>query len=89
MESRMVQTTDVAVVGLGAMGAAALYQLARRGVRAVGIDRFAPPHSLGSSHGETRITRQAIGERLGLSASYVRAITYRMKRSAAQVRSEG
>ena len=35
------------------------------------------------------LTRQAIGERLGLSASYVRAITYRMKRSAAQVRSEG
>lgn len=58
----MVETTDVVVVGLGAMGAAALYQLARRGVRAVGIDRFAPPHSLGSSHGETRITRQAVGE---------------------------
>jgi sarcosine oxidase len=61
-EARMVVTADVAVVGLGAMGAAALYQLARRGVRAVGIDRFAPPHSLGSSHGETRITRQAVGE---------------------------
>lgn len=55
-------TADVAVVGLGAMGSAALYQLARRGVRAIGIDRFRPPHTLGSSHGETRITRQAIGE---------------------------
>ncbi len=53
---------DVAVVGLGAMGAAALYQLAKRGVRAVGIDRFSPPHDQGSTHGETRITRQAIGE---------------------------
>lgn len=53
---------DVAVVGLGAMGSAALYQLARRGVRAIGIDQFTPPHTLGSSHGETRITRQAIGE---------------------------
>lgn len=53
---------DVAVVGLGAMGAAALYQLARRGIRALGVDRFAPPHALGSSHGDTRITRCAIGE---------------------------
>jgi sarcosine oxidase len=53
---------DVAVVGLGAVGASVLYQLARRGVRAVGIDRFTPPHDRGSSHGESRITRQAIGE---------------------------
>jgi sarcosine oxidase len=53
---------DVAVVGLGAMGSAALYQLARRRVTAIGIDRFAPPHDLGSTHGETRITREAIGE---------------------------
>jgi sarcosine oxidase len=53
---------EAIVVGLGAMGAAALYQLAVRGVRAIGIDRFSPPHDLGSSHGETRITRHAIGE---------------------------
>ena len=53
---------DVVVVGLGAMGSATLYQLARRGVRATGIDRFTPPHEHGSSHGESRITRQAIGE---------------------------
>ncbi|MBV9078012.1 MAG: N-methyl-L-tryptophan oxidase [Methylobacteriaceae bacterium] len=53
---------DVIVVGLGAMGSATLLQLAKRGVRAVGIDRFSPPHEEGSSHGETRITRQAIGE---------------------------
>ncbi len=58
----MAVTADVAVIGLGAMGAAALYQLARRGVAVVGIDRFAPPHDQGSSHGETRITRQAVGE---------------------------
>jgi len=57
-----MQTADVAVVGLGAMGAATLYQLARRGVAVIGIDQFAPPHELGSSHGETRITRQAVGE---------------------------
>jgi monomeric sarcosine oxidase len=52
----------VAVIGLGAMGAATLYQLAKHGVRAIGFDRFVPPHHHGSSHGETRITRQAIGE---------------------------
>lgn len=57
-----VCTYDVAVIGLGAMGSAALYQLAKRGVKAVGIDRFSPPHDQGSTHGETRITRQAIGE---------------------------
>ena len=44
------------------MGSAALYQLARRGARVIGIDRFGPPHDRGSSHGESRITRQAIGE---------------------------
>ncbi len=53
---------DVIVVGLGAMGSAALYQLAKRGARVLGIDRFAPPHEQGSSHGDTRITRLAIGE---------------------------
>jgi sarcosine oxidase len=53
---------EIAVVGLGAMGSAALYQLGLRGAKAVGLDRFAPPHSSGSSHGESRITRQAVGE---------------------------
>lgn len=53
---------DVIVVGLGAMGSAALYQSAKRGATVLGIDRFAPPHTMGSSHGDTRITRQAIGE---------------------------
>lgn len=57
-----MSTYDVAVVGVGAAGAATLYQLARRGVRAVGIDRFSPPHIHGSTHGDTRITREAIGE---------------------------
>ena len=44
------------------MGSAAVYQLARRGNRVLGIDQFSPPHHNGSSHGETRIIRQAIGE---------------------------
>jgi len=57
-----MDTADVIVVGLGAVGSAALYQLARRGVAAIGLDRFAPPHDRGSSHGESRITRLAIGE---------------------------
>ena len=48
---------DVAVIGLGVMGAASLYRLAQRGCRVVGIERFAPGHDRGSSHGETRIIR--------------------------------
>jgi sarcosine oxidase len=53
---------DTIVVGLGAAGAATLYQLARRGQRVLGIDRFSPPHPHGSSHGDTRLTRCATGE---------------------------
>ena len=53
---------DCIVVGLGAMGSAAARHLAGRGVRVLGIDRFSPPHTLGSTHGDTRITRLAIGE---------------------------
>lgn len=53
---------DVVVVGLGAMGSATLYALARRGVRVMGIDRFDPPHDRGSSHGESRVFRMAYFE---------------------------
>jgi sarcosine oxidase len=53
---------DVIVVGLGAMGSASLYALAQAKRRALGIDRFAPPHGLGSSHGRTRIIREAYFE---------------------------
>ncbi|MDG1275984.1 MAG: N-methyl-L-tryptophan oxidase [Algoriphagus sp.] len=53
---------DLAVIGLGAVGSAALYQLSKRGVSVLGIDQFDPPHQYGSSHGETRITRLAVGE---------------------------
>jgi sarcosine oxidase len=48
---------DVAILGLGVIGSAALAALARRGCRAVGIDRFAPGHARGSSHGTTRVIR--------------------------------
>jgi len=53
----MAQSFDTIVVGLGAMGSAALESLARRGRRVLGIDRFAPPHTLGSSHGGSRVIR--------------------------------
>jgi sarcosine oxidase len=53
---------DVVVCGLGAMGSAALYHLARRGKRVLGLDRFAAGHDRGSSHGETRIIRLAYFE---------------------------
>ena len=53
---------DVILVGLGAMGSAAAFHLAQRGRRVLGLDRFAPPHSLGSSHGQTRIIREAYFE---------------------------
>ena len=53
---------DLIVVGLGAMGAAVAYQAARRGLRVLGIDRFEPPHTFGSTHAETRVSRLAVGE---------------------------
>ena len=48
---------DVVVVGLGAMGSAALHHLAVRGSRVLGIEQFAIGHDRGSSHGLTRIIR--------------------------------
>lgn len=62
MSTTNSKTYDVIVVGLGAVGAATLYQLSLSGKRVLGIDQYSPPHIWGSSHGETRITRQAIGE---------------------------
>lgn len=58
----MVNNFDTIVVGLGAMGSAAVYQLAKRGNKVLGLDQFSPPHANGSSHGGSRIIRQAIGE---------------------------
>ena len=58
----MGATFDVAVLGVGGVGSAALYHLASRGVRAVGIDRFPPGHDRGSSHGDTRVIRKAYFE---------------------------
>jgi sarcosine oxidase len=53
---------DVVVVGLGGMGSQALWRLARRGARVLGVDQFPPGHDRGSSHGQTRIIRTAYAE---------------------------
>ena len=53
---------DAIVVGLGGMGSAAAYHLARRGKKVLGLERHAPAHDRGSSHGESRIIRQAYFE---------------------------
>ncbi len=53
---------DVAVLGLGAMGSAALYHLARHGARVCGIEQFGAVHDRGSSHGEARVIRKAYFE---------------------------
>jgi len=58
----MVQTADVIVWGLGGMGSAVAWRLARTGARVLGFDQFGPAHDRGSSHGETRIIRQAYFE---------------------------
>ena len=55
-------TYDAIILGAGGVGSAAMWQLARRGLRVLGIDRFDPPHGEGSSHGQTRIIRQAYFE---------------------------
>lgn len=53
---------DVIVAGLGAMGSATAYHLARAGRRVLGLDRWAPGHPFGSSHGDSRIIREAYFE---------------------------
>lgn len=64
---------DVIVLGVGAIGSAALYHLACRSRSVLGIDRHSPPHMFGSSHGETRITRTAVGEGVEYSALALRS----------------
>lgn len=53
---------DAIVLGVGGVGAAALYALAKRGLRVLGIDQHQPPHPFGSSHGDTRIIRKSYFE---------------------------
>ncbi|HEY0738061.1 MAG TPA: N-methyl-L-tryptophan oxidase [Herpetosiphonaceae bacterium] len=58
----MTTAYDVIVLGLGGMGSAAAYTLAARGLRVLGIEQFTPAHDRGSSHGGTRIIREAYFE---------------------------
>jgi sarcosine oxidase len=53
---------EVIVIGLGAMGSSAAYHLAKSGLRVLGLDQYRPPHNFGSSHGLTRIIREAYFE---------------------------
>jgi D-arabinose 1-dehydrogenase-like Zn-dependent alcohol dehydrogenase len=53
---------DAIVVGLGGVGSAALYHLARQGAHVLGLEQFSIAHTLGSSHGQTRIIRGAYHE---------------------------
>lgn len=56
---------DVIVMGLGAVGSAAAWRLASLGHRVTGFDRWRPPHAQGSTHGESRITRETAWEGAG------------------------
>ena len=58
----MIDKFDVIVAGIGGMGAAACYHLAKRGKRVLGLERYGIPHSMGSSHGVNRIIRLAYYE---------------------------
>jgi sarcosine oxidase len=53
---------DIVIAGLGAVGSAAAYHLAGRGLRVLGLERYHPPHALGSSHGESRVIRETAFE---------------------------
>ncbi len=57
-----MENWDAIVVGVGGMGSAALYQLARRGAKVLGLESHTVGHALGSSHGQTRMIRQAYFE---------------------------
>lgn len=57
-----MSTHDVAVIGLGIMGAATAWELSARGARVLALDANGPTHVGGSSHGATRIFRKAYWE---------------------------
>lgn len=78
----MSKVFDVIVVGIGGMGAAACWQLARRNQRVLGLERFDIPHTHGSSHGVTRIIRLAYYESPAYVPLLVRA--FELWRSAGE-----
>jgi sarcosine oxidase len=63
LSQQSVDTTyDVIVLGVGSMGAATCYHLAKRGLRVLGLEQFDIPHNFGSHAGQSRIIRKAYGE---------------------------
>jgi sarcosine oxidase len=62
MIATMSKLYDVAIIGLGAMGAAVAWRASTRDVSVVGLDQYHPPHTLGSTHGRSRIIREAYYE---------------------------
>ena len=64
---KLENKTDVIIIGLGAMGSASSLFLAKKGINTIGFDTYKPPHTLGSSHGHSRVIREAYHE----GASYV------------------
>jgi sarcosine oxidase len=58
----MSNSFDVIVVGIGAMGSATCFHLARKGARVLGLEQFGIPHDRGSSHGHSRMIRSAYYE---------------------------
>lgn len=69
----MTKTYDTIVIGVGGMGSATCYELARRGQRVLGIERYNIGHAMGSSHGETRMLRLAYFEGLSYVPMVLRA----------------
>ncbi len=82
----MARTVDVIVAGLGAMGSATVYQLAARGKRVLGFDRFCPPHGQGSSHGHARVIREAYPAGSGYVPLVLRAyeLWYELERASGE-----
>lgn len=58
----MEKNFDVIILGLGAMGSSCAYNLSQRGLKVLGVEQFSPAHSLGSSHGQSRVIREAYFE---------------------------
>src|SRR5262245_9058671 len=72
---RMNRHYDAIVLGVGGMGSAACFELARRGRRVLGLEQFALVHDRGSSHGHTRIIRTAYYEHPGYGPLVRRAFS--------------
>ena len=72
---RMGDSYDVVVIGLGGIGGHAALRLAERGRSVLGLDAYRPPHTLGSSHGNSRVIREAYFEGLQYMPLIRRAYT--------------